>query len=158
MLDPTSPSRHYPIPRYVVELAVLHQVLAVVVHWGCSCHRDLVPGLDREDLGTNHPAVRIVAGIVVVQDILQVVAVVGEVFVEVEAYHSQDEADIVAEEDQIDVEEDTVVVDDFVASRRVVLVAEEAVVAAEEAAAGLVVIVEQEVVAVVPEEAAADTD
>jgi hypothetical protein len=115
----------------------------------------LVPGLDREDLGTN-PAVRIVAGIVV-QDILQVVAV-GEVFVEVEAYHSQDEAGIVAEEDQIDIEEDTVVVDDFVASRQVVLVAEEAVVAAEEAAAGLVVIVEQEVVAVVPEEAAADID
>ena len=149
MLDPTSPSRHYPIPRYVVELAVLHQVLVEVVRWGCSCHRDLVPGLlDREDLGTN-PAVRIVAGIVVVQDILQVVVAVDvEVFVEVEAYHSQDEADIVAEEDQIDVEEDTVVVDDFVASRRVVLVAEEAVVAAEEAAAaGLVVIVEQEVVA-----------
>lgn len=157
MLDPTSPSRHYPIPRYVVELAVLHQVLVEVVRWGCSCHRDLVPGLDREDLGTN-PAVRIVAGIVV-QDILQVVgAVVEEIFVEVEAYHSQDEADIVAKEDQIDVEEDTVVVDDFVASRRVVLVAEEAVVAAEEAAAGLVVIVEREVVAVVPEEAAADTD
>lgn len=155
MLDPTSPSRHYPIPRYVVELAVLHQVLVEVVRWGCSCHRDLVPGLDREDLGTN-PAVRIVAGIVV-QDILQVVAV-GEVFVEVEAYHSQDEAGIVAEEDQIDIEEDTVVVDDFVASRQVVLVAEEAVVAAEEAAAGLVVIVEQEVVAVVPEEAAADID
>lgn len=155
MLDPTSPSRHYPIPRYVVELAVLHQVLVEVVRWGCSCHIDLVPGLDREDLGTN-PAVRIVAGIVV-QDILQVVAV-GEVFVEVEAYHSQDEAGIVAEEDQIDIEEDTVVVDDFVASRQVVLVAEEAVVAAEEAAAGLVVIVEQEVVAVVPEEAAADID
>jgi hypothetical protein len=116
----------------------------------------LVPGLDREDLGTN-PAVRIVAGIVV-QDILQVVAVDVEVFVEVEAYHSQDEAGIVAEEDQIDIEEDTVVVDDFVASRQVVLVAEEAVVAAEEAAAGLVVIVEQEVVAVVPEEAAADID
>lgn len=155
MLDPTSPSRHYPIPQYVVELAVLHQVLVEVVRWGCSCHRDLVPGLDREDLGTN-PAVRIVAGIVV-QDILQVVDV-GEVFVEVEAYHSQDEAGIVAEEDQIDIEEDTVVVDDFVASRQVVLVAEEAVVAAEEAAAGLVVIVEQEVVAVVPEEAAADID
>lgn len=149
MLDPTSPSRHYPIPRYVVELAVLHQVLVEVVRWGCSCHRDLVPGLlDREDLGTN-PTVRIVVGIVA-QDILQVVvAVVEEVSVEVEAYRSQDEADIVAEEDQIDVEEDTVVVDDFVASRRVVLVAEEAVVAAEEAAAaaGLVVIVEQEVVA-----------
>lgn len=156
MLDPTSPSRHYPIPQYVVELAVLHQVLVEVVRWGCSCHRDLVPGLDREDLGTN-PAVRIVAGIVV-QDILQVVAVDVEVFVEVEAYHSQDEAGIVAEEDQIDIEEDTVVVDDFVASRQVVLVAEEAVVAAEEAAAGLVVIVEQEVVAVVPEEAAADID
>lgn len=157
MLDPTSPSRHYPIPRYVVELAVLHQVLVEVVRWGCSCHRDLVPGFDQEDLGTNR-VVRIVAGIVVVQDILQVVAV-GEVFVEVEAYHSQDEADIVAEEDQIDVEEDTVVVDDFVASRRVVLVAEEAAVAAEEAAAaGLVVIVEREVAAVVPEEAAADTD
>lgn len=145
MLDPTSPSRHYPIPRYVVELAVLHQVLVEVVSWGCSCHRDLV--------GTN-PAVRIVAGIVV-QDILQVVdAVVEEVFVEVEAYHSQDEAGIVAEEDQIDIEEDTAVVDDFAASRRVVLVAEEAAAAA----AGLVVIVEQEVVAVVPEEAAADTD
>jgi hypothetical protein len=156
MLDPTSPSRHYPIPQYVVELAVLHQVLVEVMRWGCSCHRDLVPGLDREDLGTN-PAVRIVAGIVV-QDILQVVAVDVEVFVEVEAYHSQDEAGIVAEEDQIDIEEDTVVVDDFVASRQVVLVAEEAVVAAEEAAAGLVVIVEQEVVAVVPEEAAADID
>lgn len=156
MLDPTSPSRHYPIPRYVVELAVLHQVLVEVVRWGCSCHRDLVPGLDREDLGTN-PAVRIVAGIVV-QDILQVVAVDVEVFVEVEAYHSQGEGGIVAEEDQIDIEEDTVVVDDFVASRQVVLVAEEAVVAAEEAAAGLVVIVEQEVVAVVPEEAAADID
>ena len=157
MLDPTSPSRHYPIPRYVVELAVLHQVLVGVVCWGCSCHKDLVPGLlDQEDRGTN-PAVRTVAG-TVVQDILQIVAaVVGEVFVEVEAYHSQDEADIVAEEDQIGFEEDTVVVDDFVATRRVVLVAEEAVVAVEEAAAGLVVIVEQEVVAVVPE-AAADTD